>query len=256
MIPFNTAGIDGFSLHSAFLELYFNGKKAASGSGLLAKVSGSTILITALHNFTGRNEHGDTVSETACWPDSVRVRGYGYQCDFPLYHGDNDSNQLDAIPIFWSHPDNLKIDLAILPVNLARATPLDSSFLSPDNGRHVQLRVSQLCHIVGYPEGIFQTVGEGVLPIWKTGHIASEPSIYENGLPRIYIDAATTKGMSGSPVYVREQTSFISGNRLLGIYTGRTSELSDVGLVYTPHAIRTIIEKGPSNLPIPYPQKH
>ena len=77
--------------------------------------------------------------------------------------------------------------------------------------------------------------------IWKTGHIASEPRIYVDEQPKILIDARTGKGLSGAPVYVREGKY----RRLVGIYTGRTSQGSDLGFVFSPEVIFEIIKRGP-----------
>jgi hypothetical protein len=91
-------------------------------------------------------------------------------------------------------------------------------------------------------KGLFiRQSAQSVLPIWKTGHIASEPSVYIDDDPKVLIDAATCEGMSGAPVYVREPER----NRLLGIYTGRTSQLSELGFVFTPEAVLKIISTGP-----------
>jgi hypothetical protein len=118
------------------------------------------------------------------------------------------------------------------------------------HGATVKLFISQLCIVIGYPEGLFvRHSAQSVLPIWKTGHIASEPSVYIDDVPKLLIDAATCEGMSGSPVYVRERNF----NRFLGIYTGRTSQLSELGFVFTPEAILEIISTGRIDGRLDYP---
>lgn len=79
--------------------------------------------------------------------------------------------------------------------------------------------------IMGYPNGYAKN---GLLPIWKSGYIATEPNISSESF---LIDARTFGGMSGSPVAIvrknesfKTQTSqYISGNNftLLGIYSDR-----------------------------------
>ncbi len=237
--------------------MYFNETFLGTGTGFFAKTRKGVLLITALHNLTGRNERGKCISKTGAYPNKVRYKGYDYNGEFALYHGDNDPNRIDAVPVFWRHPNGPHIDVAIVQWNAGTvASQLDSSFLDPDYGRYVKLTISQLCCIIGYPEGLFQNIGpDRVLPIWKTGHLASEPSVYENGIPRILIDAATRSGMSGSPVYVRSTPRSLGEhpkNRLLGVYTGRTSEMSDIGFVFTPDAITQIIDNGPMGTPLEY----
>ena len=58
------------------------------------------------------------------------------------------------------------------------------------------------CFILGFPEGLF---GAAFTPIWKRGSIAAEP--YQR-VP-YYIDIATRRGMSGSPVIIRHDGIFV-----------------------------------------------
>ena len=54
--------------------------------------------------------------------------------------------------------------------------------------------------VLGFPRGLRT---QSNFPIWKRGTIATEPAIpRDDGAPLILIDAATRKGMSGSPVCV------------------------------------------------------
>ena len=53
------------------------------------------------------------------------------------------------------------------------------------------------CFVLGYPKNIDAGLD---LPLWKRASIASEPSIDHGGLPRLLIDTATRKGMSGAPI--------------------------------------------------------
>ena len=56
--------------------------------------------------------------------------------------------------------------------------------------------------IVGFPSRFGD---EYPFPIWKRGTVSSEPLIKPQGLSKFYIDAHTTGGMSGSPVFATEQ---------------------------------------------------
>jgi hypothetical protein len=176
-------------------------------------------------------------------PNFVEITGDNLQATLQLYDQDNDPNTCNYA--FWRHPAGPNIDICVLPISQPASSSLDPSFLHPkDHAAMVKLYIAQLCFVVGYPEGLFvRQSDQSVLPIWKTGHLASEPSIYFDGVPKLLIDVATCEGMSGSPVYVREHKY----HRLLGIYTGRTSQLSELGFVFTPEAILKIIETGPIN---------
>lgn len=248
----NARDIDSFSRCSVFLRLFFNEEPLACATGLLARAAnGQLFLITALHNLTGREPSGRCKSTNGGLPNFVEITGYHFQTRLPLYDQGNDPNTCNYA--FWRHPTGPDIDICALPISQSAnaASSLDSSFLHPTgHAATVKLYIAQLCFVVGYPEGLFvRQSNQSVLPIWKTGHLASEPSIYIDGIPKLLIDAATCEGMSGSPVYVRERDS----NRLLGIYTGRTSQLSELGFVFTPEAILKIIQTGPINGRLEYP---
>ena len=84
-----------------------------------------------------------------------------------------------------------------------------------------------------------------MLPIWKRGSIASETPLGVDGRPIFLVDAATTAGMSGSPI-IRKVTTLTADNRdidalqefssyeLIGIYAGRLegSKLASVNIGY------------------------
>jgi hypothetical protein len=247
----NIEDVSSFSRSSVYLRLLFQNELLARATGLLAQTPGhGTFLITALHNFTGREPDGRCKSSTGGVPNFVEITGYWFHQRLALYENGNDPNTCTYK--FWRHPLGPLLDIAVLPVQGAQAaSALDASFLHPTrHGAFVRLSVSQLCFVVGYPEGLFlRQSPNSVLPIWKTGHIASEPSVYVDDVPKLLIDVATCEGMSGSPVYVSEEDC----NRLVGIYTGRTSQVSELGFVFAPEVILKIIETGPISGRLEYP---
>lgn len=195
---------DGYSQHSVRLQGFFDTTELGVGSGVVVATKRGPLLLTALHNLTGRESDGRCKNAMAAIPNRVEIRGrifaQGQEVVIrsELYeNGDWDK------PLYWRHPDGPRIDVVALPIAARNLQPLHGSLVDPDNHfRGVQLDVGQMCFIVGYPEGLFTKDGPTILPIWKTGHIASEPAIYHDDLPLLLIDAATCKGMSGSPVYV------------------------------------------------------
>ena len=107
----------------------------------------------------------------------------------------------DGQALRWlEHPQGRAVDVVAVPLRLpshCRIFPLDLALADAD----LEVKVAMAVSIVGYPKGL--TAG-GVLPIWKTGHLASEPDLnYEYGRPAFLIDATTRIGMSGSPVVLR-----------------------------------------------------
>ena len=103
--------------------------------------------------------------------------------------------------------------------------------------------------IIGYPLGI---TAHGVFPVWKTGHIASEPEIDYQDLPMFLIDATTRGGMSGSPVVIRLNGGYktrmgsyvLSGSvatKFLGTYSGRIHQDSEIGRVWKSTVLKQLL---------------
>lgn len=87
-----------------------------------------------------------------------------------------------------------------------------------------------------------------------TGFIATEPDLDYDRLPMFLIDCRTRKGNSGSPVIAHRDpgphlmddgTMTIWGtpvHRMMGIYSGRMNEESDIGMVWKASALQELIE--------------
>ena len=225
----------------------FNNQKLASGTGVLVEHDSKFYLITAWHNLSGKHpETGQCISKTVGIPNWVDIEAYCFKRSEPLFDRDNVPD--DGFARFKTHPEGSFIDIAALELGayVAGASQLDGCFLDPvRNDRAMRLFVSQLCHIIGFPEGLADRSYPNMpLALWKTGHIASEPESDFMGQPIVVVDARTRPGMSGSPVIVREfaiDGVTVVHNRLVGIYTGRfaTNDKEDSGLgrVVKPHVI-------------------
>ncbi|MDQ4126252.1 MAG: serine protease [Actinomycetota bacterium] len=144
-----------------------------------------------------------------------------------------------------------RADVVALPLREARGVEL----FPYDPWREAQLltAVSDFVSIIGYPFG--RTAG-AAFAIWTKGAIASEPDVDFDDLPCFLIDARTRQGQSGSPVIAYSSggatrmrngsLAVVSGpvTDLLGIYSGRISEESDLGVVWKSSVIREIIDEG------------
>ena len=62
----------------------------------------------------------------------------------------------------------------------------------------LKIRPTSGATLLGYPYGFYDK--KHLLPIWKTGHIASEPDVDFEGEPTFLVDVSAFPGMSGSPV--------------------------------------------------------
>lgn len=141
-------------------------------------------------------------------------------------------------------------------------------------------KVTDQVFVVGYPYG-YSTTDKRYLPIWSRATIASEyeenltvPINYIDEWNRLYsdlnlesdeqkkaeimerikkvnhyevptflVDARTREGQSGSPVIYCDKTGNEDKTFLLGIYSGRVNENSDLGYVWKTELIKEIIEK-------------
>ena len=90
----------------------------------------------------------------------------------------------------------------------------------------MKMRPASEAVLLGYPYGFFDT--RNFLPVWKTGHLATEPSVDFQGQPVFLVDVSAFPGMSGAPVvgvsngvYESESGGMMTGvqKRLLGIFS-------------------------------------
>lgn len=280
---------DPISLATVFVETFFNGEHLrTSGTGFVIRTKVAPMLVTAGHMVTGRHPNGKCLHSRGALPNQVTLTNFfgPLAVSVPLYSGSNDPN--DSAPLYWRHEKPL-IDVALFPlppeVGQHAANSLHDSLWRPETyTRGISaLRVADTCHIIGYPEGLTNRTGQNrVLPLWKTGHLATDPHfdftnerLGFNNDPLCLVDATTRPGLSGAPVFVvnehgltEEWTTsstqamhdlsqggrlvrrsmpttnpFARRTRLVGVYSGRTSDSSDIGLVWKPIVIHEILAK-------------
>ncbi len=243
--------IDPLSLRSLYLVLSKGKKQLGTATGFVVEKNKKYYLITNWHVLSGRNprtnnphrEDGDT-------PDRVHVIHHAENLGTwvaktrpeMLYDKKGERKWLE-------HKNGRAVDVVALPLeNLAKDVqlyPFDLSLADSDMVPQVAIPVS----IIGYPLGL---TGPRFFPIWKTGHIASDPDLDYNSEPLFLIDATTKGGMSGSPVVLRARGVYKtrSGNKaissgevtlFLGIYSGRIHKDSEIGRVWRPRLIKEIL---------------
>lgn len=236
-----TVSIHPLSLVAIHLECSCRGTALASGTGFVVTRSGLNYLITNWHVVTGRRpETGDPVSDSgAADPDTVAVwyhaanrLGSWVQKSEPLL------DPGDGAPKWIEHPRGREIDVVALRLphhQDVRVYPLDLRLAETD----LVISPSEAVSIIGFPLGF---AAAGKIPIWKTGHVASDIDIDYDGKPVFLIDATTRPGMSGSPVVVlkiglrRTSSGWELGGgefvRFLGVYSGRVEPSSELGMVW------------------------
>jgi hypothetical protein len=151
------------------------------------------------------------------------------------------------------------MDVAVIPFNAeaeAVVVPWERTpvRIAPDAAPWPPLSTGDDVFIVGYPYRL-------ILPLWMRGTVASDPCFgyqtADKGYPCWLIDARTRKGQSGSPVmrYMRAGTvatgndgivgrSINPDSDVLGVYSGRTSDESDLGFVWPLDDVDEICRNG------------
>jgi hypothetical protein len=244
-------GIDEYTTTVSPLEMKFNNNLISTGTCFFWEAATDVYLVTNWHNVAGKNPlTGKHLSTTAAEPDSLA---------FDLWPNRQLSSRARASlvlndhigPCWLEHPvhgRNVDVVCLKLPSKVAQ-------HVFPINTRSAQpllTRVADEVFILGYPMGL---AVDG-LPIWKRASVASEPDIDIDGTPKIFVDTASSKGMSGSPVIRRVSGGGLTedGNftmyggpttRFIGVYSGRISTSNSLeaqlGIVWKARVIEEIV---------------
>jgi len=212
--------VDPLSRSVAYLALSFRNDEhgvcteMGTATGVIRYHRGQNYLVTALHALSGKEPDGTYKDAPRNWqPNYLRAEGFFTEFQCGLYEGEN--RPFHDRPLFWSHPDGPEIDIAVLPLGFGgrAGCALDESFFDArQNSLAVNIYAMQTCHIVGFPEGLVDLSNPNVpLPVYKTGHIASEPHTHFNGKPVILIDGLTRERQK-----VGGQAAFRSGSCVCG----------------------------------------
>lgn len=256
---------EDLSYISIVLEPHFEDIKLATATGFFIFMNAEYYLVTNWHVVTGRHNktHEPLDKLNSGIPNKIKLwlhapsnyesdkeeykRWLWYCLDFPLFENEK--------PLWIEHPHGSVVDVV--------AIPIDAVFLH-DNHRNyalagisphsLYLPPSAPVSIIGYPHGYKSF---GLFPIWKTGHIASDMKFDAEEQPKFLIDATTTTGMSGSPVFsIRDKSkNIVEGNiiiakgepSILGVYSGRLDDSMDIGIVWKTKAISEVIQNDPNN---------
>jgi hypothetical protein len=241
--------IDPLTVTSLPIELRANGQPLGTGTGFCVTKADRRFLVTNWHVLAGRNpDTGALLSASGAVPDQVRIYhhaavGLGnWVIKTEALAGPGGAKR------WFEHPGGPGIDVVALPLALHNDVsyyPLDLNLADFDMIVSVAMPVS----IIGFPFGLATA---GAFPIWKTGHIASDPDLDYDGRPAFLIDATTREGMSGSPVVLRLYGGYATsqaamtlgggpGTRFLGVYSGRIHNQAEVGRVWRPSVIRDVL---------------
>lgn len=238
------------SVRSLLIELRTGAQPLGTGTGFVVNSPSGPVLLTNRHNVTGRRQdNGQPLSLTGGVPDSIRIvhnragkLGEWLARDEPLYSGTK--------PRWREHPAlGSKADFVALPLTALADVELYQYDVN-NPGPPIRYGPAQTVSVVGFPFGI---QAGGSLAVWATGFIASEPDIDFERLPVFLIDCRSRQGQSGSAVIVYGNggmfamedgsTAVMAGEviRLIGIYSGRINEQSDLGIVWKTSALQELV---------------
>ncbi|MCA9769714.1 MAG: trypsin-like peptidase domain-containing protein [Gemmatimonadetes bacterium] len=240
--------LDPLSGVSLLIRPTFGDTTLSQATGFTVAIGEKHYLVTNWHVVTGRNaDTGKVLSQSAAVPDRLQV----------VFHSNKGVGQWvlkevalteeNGAPLWLEHPKGREVDVVMIPIPLAPDAsyyPLDLALARAD----VLVEPAMSVSIIGFPLGL---TAHAAWPIWKTGHIASEPEIDFADLPCFLVDATTREGMSGSPVILRFWGGFPKrdGSRViggsvtsfLGIYSGRLDAGSEIGRVWRPEVLKEIV---------------
>lgn len=249
-----TIYIDPLSGSSLIVQPEVNGNPLSRATGFIVEWGDGVYLITTWHVVSGRDpDTNQALSPTAGIPDSISI----------VHHSSKKLGEWiikrewlyrDGKPRWFEHIDGQRIDVVALPLEElgddVNTHPFDLSLADVDMILEPAMPVS----IIGFPYGLATA---GAWPIWKTGHIASDPDLDYDGRPAFLIDATTRSGMSGSPVILRlrggyrtSQNAYVMMDggprtRFIGVYSGRIHGESEIGRVWRPKVVLEILKNSP-----------
>ena len=244
--------IDPLSLRSLVVETRGYDLTLGTATAFCVRKGSTILLITNRHVVTGRNtDTGELLSGIGAVPDQIRI----------LHHAKHglgnwvirtEALYSNGVKRWYEHPKGHAVDVLALPITVDNDVAVYDLNLSLANFDMV-VQVAMPVSIIGFP---FERATKGMMPIWKTGHIASDPDLDYDRRPAFLIDATTRAGMSGSPVVLRIYGDYATsrawmtigrtaGTRFLGVYSGRIDDQTEIGRVWRPSVIKEILATVP-----------
>lgn len=222
--------LDHLSTTTTPVILKHNGKAITQGTGFFyvrRDTNGNSIifLITNYHVITGNNPNSGLVPQG----NSIEIQfhlnlskpNFLRTVELQLFTFENKPVWIQSA----TYPD---ADIAVIPLTPSIIGDAKLTVIAaPEwtSNQKVKLQPTTPVTFIGYPYGYYDQANS--LPIWKTGHIASEPSVDFNGKPYFVVDISAFAGMSGSPVFAITHGSYETednnvaigrARKFLGIY--------------------------------------
>lgn len=199
------------SVQSLYIELFKDNNFLGSATGFVIRSKTQNYLITNWHVVTNKNPTNKnwldpnrpvSPNRVAIIHNAKQLGKYTVRTEqltnilsAPLYNEFTIGNEmLDVVALPLKDTAG---DIQIYPVNYQKTA--DSLLLQP----------TDRLFVLGFPKGVRSAP---VMPVWKSGLIASEPDVDQENKPIIWVDIASFGGMSGSPVYlITDKLNFKNG---------------------------------------------
>ena len=249
----NSIFISTPTVRSLYAEMIFNDAVLSTCTVFLLEYDNEIFLITNRHNVTGKdNNTNECLSNTCAIPNKIRVYHYANDTlDTHLDHWITYDYELynNEIPIWIEHP-TLKNRADVIAIKINRHENIKYYSYKLNFKSNIRLVPTDKVSVVGFP---FGKKSNAFLPIYNSGTLASEIDLGYDGLAIFLIDMRSRPGQSGSPVIFFQNGGTVNlkdgsvsvrtgeSLELLGIYSGRISSESDIGMVWHKQIIYEII---------------
>ena len=238
--------IDYFSSVPVQIVLWRGDVELGTATGFFYKRHASDYLITNWHVLSGRDANtGQTLLNTGAIPDRIQfllqaepLGSTWLSPRKPLLHFDE---QQDTTANWFQHPSGQRIDLACirvldLPPGVLARFPTANNVQEP-----LTHEIGSDCYVVGFP--LWHITSRETV-VWKRATIATEFELGFGSTASFLVDTTSSKGMSGSPVFLRQtgKVRYASGEvgfwdggpatEFVGVYSGRylSSDGSELSL--------------------------
>ena len=231
-------------------------------TGFVVKVAGDPgeeyFLVTNRHVVTGRRSEDNAIIDvaTGATPSALAV----------TFHDPGAAPQRRTVlvelsdqagsPIWREHPGyGSLVDVAVIPLSQVPGSEVLAPFAYELGHDASRVDVASEVYIIGYPEGVGLDASSGLRAIWVRGTVAWPPIFDWHGLPRMLVDCRARPGQSGSPAvfWSTGARPFVGAHgvlhqenafALVGVYSGRLSRQSCIGLIWRRSVIELIIQTG------------
>jgi len=272
ILPDYATRFDMLSLSVCFLDLKGAGTTPRQATGFLWRHINKIFLITNWHNVTGKNIIDGTSMANGWCPETIEMQHFTKPAStsatqpaaiqnlesiaaptikIPLYAQFNE-------PFWLQHSKTFEAGIDVVALQVDHLIGNTSSIQCVNDYAYPRLFqfVGSDIFIVGHPIAKRHNAYPISFPVWKRGSIASELLVPWNMRPAFLVDARTSRGMSGSPVFSRVfgpaaygdgtiHTDNILVSEFMGIYSGRIFDddnEASIGMVWHRNLIDQILE--------------